>query len=301
MSQVEVDKIIPQSGTTLTIGDSGDTITVASGATFASTGIDDNATSTAVTIDSSENVLVGKTSVSYTTVGHEFKTEGRAFHTADGGKAMSLVRKTSDGAIADFYKDGTEVGNIGTSGGGAFYVSDSVYGGLGFSTLGAGDINPCTPTGAVRDNAMDLGQPTARFKDLYLSGGAYLGGTASANHLDDYEEGTWTPTTNIGYANIYYNFYVKIGRLVFAHMYVQTNAGPGDTSQATAVSGLPFSAVSGDVISNSNIIQGLNQDVYCEIGGSSFAQRDRSDNVLITRGEYGNKYQKCTIIYYTDA
>ena len=91
MSQVEVDKIIPQSGTTLTIGDSGDTITVASGATltgdlnadnltsgtvptarlsgaytgitqtgtlasFASTGIDDNATSTAITINSSEDV-----------------------------------------------------------------------------------------------------------------------------------------------------------------------------------------------------------------------------------------------------
>ena len=36
MSQVEVDKIIPQSGTTLTVGDSGDTITVTSGATLSS-------------------------------------------------------------------------------------------------------------------------------------------------------------------------------------------------------------------------------------------------------------------------
>jgi hypothetical protein len=34
MSQVEVDKIIPQSGTTLTVGESGDTITVPSGATL---------------------------------------------------------------------------------------------------------------------------------------------------------------------------------------------------------------------------------------------------------------------------
>ena len=90
MSQVEVDKIIPQSGTTLTIGDSGDTITVPSGVTFdassgslagtlttaaqpnitsvgtltsfTSTGIDDNATSTAITIDSSQNVAIGTTS-----------------------------------------------------------------------------------------------------------------------------------------------------------------------------------------------------------------------------------------------
>jgi hypothetical protein len=59
MSKLEVDAIEPQSGTTLTLGASGDTVTVASGASFASIGIDDNATSTAITIDSSENVGIG--------------------------------------------------------------------------------------------------------------------------------------------------------------------------------------------------------------------------------------------------
>jgi len=65
MSKLEVDAIEPQSGTTLTLGASGDTVTIASGATitdFTSTGIDDNATSTAITIDSSENVGIGTTS-----------------------------------------------------------------------------------------------------------------------------------------------------------------------------------------------------------------------------------------------
>ena len=59
MSKIEVDAIEPQSGTTLTIGASGDSVNIASGATitdFTSTGIDDNATSTAITIDSSEVV-----------------------------------------------------------------------------------------------------------------------------------------------------------------------------------------------------------------------------------------------------
>jgi hypothetical protein len=63
MSKIEVDAIEPQSGTTLTIGASGDTVNIASGATitdFTSTGIDDNATSTAITIDSSENVGLAK-------------------------------------------------------------------------------------------------------------------------------------------------------------------------------------------------------------------------------------------------
>src|SRR5210317_1497102 len=67
MSKLEVDAIEPQSGTTLTIGASGDSVNIASGATithFTSTGIDDNATSTAITIDSSERVGIGTTSVS---------------------------------------------------------------------------------------------------------------------------------------------------------------------------------------------------------------------------------------------
>jgi hypothetical protein len=92
MSEVRVNKISPRSGTTVTLGDNGDTITIPSGVTldassgglagtlttaaqpnitslgtltsFTSTGIDDNATSTAITINSSEQVGIGTTSPS---------------------------------------------------------------------------------------------------------------------------------------------------------------------------------------------------------------------------------------------
>ena len=65
------NNIISEAANTITIGASGDTITIPSGATlansgivtgFQSTGIDDNATSTAITIDSSENVGIGTAS-----------------------------------------------------------------------------------------------------------------------------------------------------------------------------------------------------------------------------------------------
>ena len=66
MSTLEVNKITPAgSGTTVTLGDSGDSIDITSGATvtnFKSTGIDDNADATAITIDSSENVGIGTSS-----------------------------------------------------------------------------------------------------------------------------------------------------------------------------------------------------------------------------------------------
>jgi hypothetical protein len=59
------NNIISESANVITIGASGDTITIPSGASmsgFNSTGIDDNATSTAITIDSSENVGIGTSS-----------------------------------------------------------------------------------------------------------------------------------------------------------------------------------------------------------------------------------------------
>ncbi len=59
------NNIINESGNVITIGASGDTITVPAGATvsgFTSAGIDDNATSVAITIDSNENVGIGTTS-----------------------------------------------------------------------------------------------------------------------------------------------------------------------------------------------------------------------------------------------
>jgi len=71
MSEVKVNKISPRSGTAITLGDSGDTFTIPSGATlaiagsvtgFTSAGIDDNATSVAITINSSEQVGIGTTS-----------------------------------------------------------------------------------------------------------------------------------------------------------------------------------------------------------------------------------------------
>ena len=52
-------------------------------------------------------------------------------------------------------------------------------------------VIPVTGTGANADGTKDLGITSSRwrFKDLYLSGGVYLGGTGAANKLDDYEEG----------------------------------------------------------------------------------------------------------------
>ena len=72
----------------------------------------------------------------------------------------------------------------------------------------------------------------------YVSG-IQLGGTGSANKLDDYEEGTWTPTGFTGGA-IYNANYTKVGRLVTVNVYLA-----GVTFSSSQMYGLPFNADSG--------------------------------------------------------
>ena len=185
------------------------------------------------------NVLVGKTSTSLADVGHNFSPSGFSFHTRDGGEVAYFNRKTSDGGIVNFYKDSSAVGSIGSVAG----VSAFIHGGAGYSgvTFGNDEILPCDNAGATRDNAIDLGDSSGRFKDLYLSGGVYLGGTGSANYLDDYEQGSWTSTTTgITGANVTAANYTKIGQLVSCDMRVTWT---GSTNDSTALTfSLPFTA-----------------------------------------------------------
>jgi hypothetical protein len=66
-------------------------------------------------------------------------------------------------------------------------------------------------------------------------GGVYLGGTGSANLLDDYEEGTWTPTVASGSLNVTGARYTKIGSLVT--LFCDFTVASGGSS---IIEGIPF-------------------------------------------------------------
>tara|TARA_R100000005_G_C4962041_1_gene178325 strand:- start:53 stop:1210 length:1158 start_codon:yes stop_codon:yes gene_type:complete len=77
---------------------------------------------------------------------------------------------------------------------------------------------------------------------LQSGGGiSFNGDTATANALDDYEEGTWTPSvTSTGYAtDAQAGYYTKIGRLVTVH-FVYRFSAIGTTNSSVQFSGLPF-------------------------------------------------------------
>ena len=126
-------------------------------------------------LTSDGNLLVGKTSSSYTTVGAEVKPNGRLFATASGDTPLLLNRLSADGTIANFRKDGTTVGSIGTASGVPYFAGPNANtGGFRIDSSGSnGVIIPTTTTGANRDAATDLGYSSVRWKDIYRSGSTY--------------------------------------------------------------------------------------------------------------------------------
>jgi hypothetical protein len=107
--------------------------------------------------------------------------------------------------------------------------------------------------GADIATVSNTGITLATGKDLTLSStaldasasGIYLGGTASANLLDNYEEGSWTPalTATTPVTSVTYlhrtGRYRRIGDLVYVTGAFQISARSGGSGQIV-VDGLPF-------------------------------------------------------------
>jgi hypothetical protein len=216
-------------------------------------------------IDSSGRLLVGTSSArAQFLVTPQFEVEG----TTDSTSSIGLVNnqnanvgpylffgKTRGGSIGGvtavqlndilggIYFQGANGTNLSNCGAAIVsYVDGAVSGGgannmpgrLVFSTTADGAATPTerlriTSTGQVR---------------LAGAGITFNGDTAAANELDDYEEGTFTPTitgsTTTGAATytIRSGIYTKVGRLVTYTMYLNWSGGTGTGN--LLISNLPF-------------------------------------------------------------
>jgi hypothetical protein len=154
-----------------------------------------------------------------------------------------LNRLSSDGDILTFYKDSTLVGSIGVVSGDRLYIGGGGNNGIGIDQ----HLFPTDDDGILLDATMNLGASNARYQDLYLSGGIALGGTGSANYLDDYEEGTFSVSVSTsGYTLVdSAGFYTKIGRQVTVTGFVKFDP-VGSQNSAVVLGGLPFTSAALD-------------------------------------------------------
>jgi hypothetical protein len=126
-------------------------------------------------IDASGNVLVGKTASDLgATAGIELNGQyDVGYFTRSAEKALVVNRLSTDGTIAEFRKDGTTIGSIGSTAGSMYIEGNPATSKVGLTFFGSA-IEP-RDAGAASNGDVDLGASGSRFKDLYLLGTANVG------------------------------------------------------------------------------------------------------------------------------
>ena len=119
-------------------------------------------------LDQSGNLLVGKSAYNNNDNGVAITPSGTSWFTATNDYPLGVNRKSSDGTLITFTKNGTTVGRIGITAGDNMYFQGS-SGHVGFESTGAGLVP--WEGGSSRDNVYDLGTSAARWDDVYATNG----------------------------------------------------------------------------------------------------------------------------------
>jgi hypothetical protein len=193
-------------------------VTISTGAA----GIVSTANATAITIDSSENVGIGVTPKS---------TWGSDFSVLQlGGSAALWGHSLTAGYLSqNVYNDGGYK-YLSTSGASLILMN---YPGIKFRTAASGTAD----TAITWNTGFEvLSSGKARAENGLLFGSD----TAAANALDDYEEGTWTPTCSVGTMSGAEGRYTKIGNRVYIDFNLANFSNKTSSAEIT-VGGLPYS------------------------------------------------------------
>ena len=134
----------------------------------------------------------------------------------------------------------TTTGSIITAGG--VGIAKALYVGTTANIAGASTLAAVNASTLVTTTSIGVGNVTLSGSGSGVQFPATQSASTDANTLDDYEEGTWTPS--LGGTAIYSSQigrYTKVGRICTFTLYMNvTTIGTGST---TTISGLPFTLV----------------------------------------------------------
>jgi hypothetical protein len=215
--------------------------------------------------------------------------------SASAGDAVERVRIDSSGRVgiataspeASLQVNGTNgqlilsAGNVPSSG-----ASTNKWR-LGLRELAEGDFNILHFNGTSYDNIVNI-QPAGQARFINTIGVGNTGGSTSgagitfpatqsassnANTLDDYEEGTWTPTAPVGLSISTAN-YQKVGNTVLINAFININS---NSNTATfLISGMPFGLATGSC--SVGAFNNNNEDLYAYFDGSGIFIRTSGNN-----------------------
>ena len=184
-------------------------------------GIVDNSNATAITISADENLGVGTTTITNNTLG-----------------TASYFGNSTTSIVGD-----------NTSGNSRFWLSNNWYYNSGDKYIITDEASMYTqqngthqfltaPSGSA-DSAISFSNKLT----IDADGLKFNGDTAATNALDDYEEGTFTPTISAGGVTYDYQvgWYTKIGNLVNVGIHLDVSVNSNASGTAVAIT-LPFTS-----------------------------------------------------------
>lgn len=200
------------------------------------------AATTAVTIDTSQNVGLG------VTPNASWQSTRRVLQVGGNGALWSQASGAGTTFLSNnVYYDGTNFRYINTSG--ASYMAQQTNGLFSLNSAAsgtAGDAITFTTVASVNKDTTFVLQGGTSSAGTGIAFPATQNASSNAKTLDDYEEGTWTPTvlgssTNptVTYQGSNGGRYIKIGKMVYLQCYLRwLNLSGGSGSML--IGGLPF-------------------------------------------------------------
>ena len=171
--------------------------------------------------------------------------------------------------------------------------------------LGWDDSQSTMVLGTLTDHALCIhtsGQNTERIR-IDSEGLKFHGDTAAANALNDYEEGTWTPSFGIGSVTVTDAVYTKVGRLVTVTARVSI---PNTTNSATVnIGGLPFTpdgfmnSAMGGIVGETTLTTTDRPVATVEAAGNSIRFRQNGATAL-TFANLSQQTLRWMATYFTD-
>ena len=317
MSEIKVNKLSPRSGTTVTIGDSGDTINIVGtlqnngsaipgdiSSVVAGTGLSGGGTSGDVTlnIEAAQPTITSLgTITSFRSIGIDDNADATAI-TINSSESVGINNTN----MASFDADARNlvVGSGSGDNGLTVYSDGSSSGSIFFAN---GTSGAQTKQGQIvyeqNNNAMIFSTAaTERFR--VTSDGLCIGGTGAANALDDYEKGTYTAgvfDANSGgnqSATTATGYYTKIGRLVNFNVAFANINTTGLTGSNRIFVSLPFASINGQIdAQTSPFVKNVTFNDYLIFGESSGSQKSRFGFISI---DSGSNSSSTTVSNFTD-
>ena len=224
----------------------------------------------------------GNVAINGASATHPLSVNGQIKSTGANGETLQLQTSSQYSGISFIGSDGTRD---------AIIDYDHTNGALGLKAH----------TSSHYINFMTGGY-SERFR-ITDNGVTFNGDTAAANALDDYEEGTWTPTDASGAGMtliVWQSIYTKIGRKVFVEIGFKL---PSNSSTADLkIGGLPYVSIGGGDNTGGFALSGTNSgrsDLWLVDRGLSSFGAGTYNNVSAKNNNYSNNQIKLCGSYTT--